>query len=107
MALSRIWSAFIIISVIVAAYHWLGQGNETIFNKMVVGRADDSYPYVMVGANNGDTSAKAKSDFAAQIKPFGFVQKDSAKDARYIITDDANSDTIRALKRINPDVTVH
>jgi spore maturation protein SpmA/spore maturation protein SpmB len=107
MALSRIWSAFIIISVLVAAYHWLVQGNETIFNKMVVGRGDDAYPYVMIGACNGDTSAKAKSEFATDMKPFGFVQKDSVKDAKYIITDDPNSDTIRALRKITPDVTVY
>src|SRR5215470_826165 len=103
MALSRIWSAFIIISVFVAAYHWLVQGNETIFNKMVVGRGDDTYPYVMIGAYKGDTSVKAKSDFATAIKPFGFVQKDSIKDAKYIIAEDPNSDTIRTLKKIAPD----
>jgi spore maturation protein SpmA/spore maturation protein SpmB len=107
MALSRIWSAFIIISILVAAYHWLVQGNETIFNRMVVGRADDAYPYVMIGAYNGDTSAKAKSDFATVMKPFGFVQKDSVKDSKYIITDDPNSDTIRAVRKITPDVTVY
>jgi spore maturation protein SpmA/spore maturation protein SpmB len=107
MALSRIWTAFIIISVLVAGYHWLFRGNEVIFNKMVVGKADDSYPYVMTGAYNGDTSANAKTAFVNLVKPFGFVKKDSVREAKYIITDDLNSDTVRSLKKIIPDATVY
>ncbi|MER3499149.1 MAG: spore maturation protein [Chitinophagaceae bacterium] len=107
MALSRIWSAFIIISVVVAAYHWIFQGNEIIFNRMVTGKADDTYSYVMVGRINGDTSTAAKAQFADKIKIGGFVRKDSVKDAKYIITDDPTSDTVKALKRIVPDATVY
>src|SRR5689334_4416348 len=104
MALSRIWSAFIIISVVVACYHWLGLGNEVIFNRMVVGGSGDTYPYVAVG---GDTSAKARSSFATMVKPWGFVKKDSLKDVRYIITDDPNADTVKKIKAIVPDASVY
>jgi len=109
MALSRIWSAFIIIAVLVAGYQWLGRGNEVIFNRMVVGKSDDSYPYILTGAYKGDTSVQAKDAFISQVKPFGFVRKDSAgiKDARYIITDNPASDTVKALKKIIPDANVY
>jgi spore maturation protein SpmA len=107
MALSRIWSAFIIIAVLVSLYHWLVLGNEVIFNRMVVGKADDSYSYVMVGDINGDTSARAKNDFAAQVKNWGFVRKDSIRDARYILTNDLHSDTVQALKKLVPDASVY
>jgi spore maturation protein SpmA/spore maturation protein SpmB len=107
MALSRIWAAFIIISVVVAAYHWVIRGNETIFNKMVIGKADDTYPYVMTGTYNGDTSVEAKTAFSNLVKPLGFVKKDSVRDAKYIITDNPNSDTVRSLKRTVPDATVY
>jgi spore maturation protein SpmA/spore maturation protein SpmB len=41
MALSRIWSAFIIVAIIVAAIKCFFFGNTDIFNWMVVGKADD------------------------------------------------------------------
>jgi spore maturation protein SpmA len=107
MGLSRIWSAFIIISILVATYHWLVRGNETIFNRMVTGKADDSYPYIISGAINGDTSATAKADFDKKIKGWGYVRKDSAKDAKYIITDDPNSAEVAAWKKITPDASVY
>ncbi len=47
MALSRIWSAFVVIAITMAAFHWLVRGNEVIFNRMVVGKADDTYSYVL------------------------------------------------------------
>jgi spore maturation protein SpmA/spore maturation protein SpmB len=107
MSLSRIWTAFIIISVLVAGYHWIFRGNDVIFNKMVVGKADETYPYVMIGAYDGDTSARAKQAFANEVKNFGFVKKDSIKDAKYIVTDNPGADTIRSLKKNYPEITVY
>jgi len=107
MVLSRIWTAFIIISVAVATFHWLFNDNEIIFSRMVTGKADDKYPYVMTGSIDGDTSAEVKSAFEGKMKLYGFERKDAVGDARYIITDDPASDTVLALKNINPDATVY
>lgn len=107
MVLSRIWTAFIIISVLVAGYHWLFMGNNLIFNRMVVGRADDTFPYVMVGGPNGDTSAKARTAFDSTIRSFGFVKKDLVTDAKYIVTNDPNADTVAAIKKKVPEATVY
>jgi spore maturation protein SpmA len=57
MALSRIWSAFIIVAIIVACFRSFS-GDEKIFSRMVTGKADDAYDsvsYVMSGSpqNNG------------------------------------------------------
>jgi len=41
MALSRIWSAFIIIAIVVAAIKCFFFGNAEIFNWIVIGKADD------------------------------------------------------------------
>jgi len=41
MALSRIWSAFILIAITVAAYKCIFLGNTDIFSWMVVGKSDD------------------------------------------------------------------
>lgn len=106
MALSRIWSAFVIIAVLVASFQWLAYGNKVIFNKMVVGRADDTYPYVLTGYEK-DTTKASRDAFVSAVKPFGFVRKDSAKDFRFIVADDVASDTVKALKRLVPDATVY
>lgn len=106
MALSRIWSAFVIIASLVALYHWLVLGNEVIFNRMVVGKADDTYAYILTG-NEGDTSSKSRNEFISTVRNYGFVKKDSVKDARFIITDDPDSDTVKALKKIIPDAGVY
>jgi spore maturation protein SpmA len=43
MALSRIWSAFIIVAILAAGFTCLfAEGGNTVFNKMVVGRAGDT-----------------------------------------------------------------
>jgi spore maturation protein SpmA len=49
MALSRIWSAFIIIAVIVAAIKCFFLGDADIFYRMVVGKADPSNPLKVNG----------------------------------------------------------
>ena len=49
MALSRIWSAFILVSILVAVFKWITWHDTDIFNRMVVGKSDDSYGYCMIG----------------------------------------------------------
>ena len=106
MALSRIWSAFIIIAVLVASFQWLVYGNNVIFNRMVVGKADETYPYVLTGYDR-DTSKATRDAFVGSIKAYGFAKKDSAKDFRFIITDDPQSDTVKKLKAIVPEATIY
>lgn len=107
MALSRIWTAFIIISVCVAAYHWLFRGNDIIFSRMITGKSGDTYTYVMQGAYNGDTSAEGKNVFVNKVKAFGFVKKDSLSDAKYLVTDNPGADTVQRLKKQFPGLTVY
>lgn len=106
MALSRIWSAFIIIAVVVAAFQWIVYGNNVIFNRMVVGKADETYPYVLTGYDK-DTTKATRDAFVSSIKPFGFVKKDSAKDFRFIITDNPASDTVKKLKAQVPEAKIY
>jgi hypothetical protein len=43
MALQRIWSAFIIIAILVASYKFLAvDGNQQIFSQLVIGKNGDS-----------------------------------------------------------------
>lgn len=43
MALSRIWAAFIVSALLVAAFQWLQTGDTGIFTYMVTGKSGDAY----------------------------------------------------------------
>ena len=109
MALSRIWSAFIIVAVLVAAGKWIFSGDETIFNRMVVGKADDqadSTGYILVGhaQSAGYSSNEA---FIKNLGTYNYALKDSVQKASVLITDNVTADTVNLLKSINPLISVY
>ena len=109
MALSRIWAAFIIIAVLVAAGKWIFNNDENIFNRMVVGRADDPYDtvyYTMAGSpeKNGFIS---KENFSKTLLSYGYKLKDSAHNPTVLITDNANADPVSFYKSAYPAAKVY
>jgi spore maturation protein SpmA len=108
MALSRIWSAFIIVAVLVAASKAFFSGDTKIFSNMVAGKADDVYDtvrYVMAGSpqSPGITS---REGFAKYLAGYAYVPADSAHPANVIISDNVNNDSVALLKSVNPNVQV-
>jgi spore maturation protein SpmA len=104
MALSRIWSAFIIIAISVALFRMFG-GDEKIFSRMVVGKSDDSYEqvyYTLAGSpeKSGFTSADA---FVTYIKQYGYLPADSAHAATVVITE--SQDSVAAIQ--SRDAAMH
>jgi len=106
MALSRIWSAFIIIAVLVAALRAAG-GDSTIFNRMVTGKSSDAYDsvyYVGVGSPLNERLSPRYSDF---LKEYGYARRDSARQATVLLTDNPQSDSVRLLQAQNPSLQVY
>lgn len=101
MALSRIWSAFILIAIFVAASKAAFFGDRHIFSQMVVGKADDAYDttrYVMIGSPE-NAGIASKESFAKYLAGYGYVAADSTHPASVIITDDdANIDSVAAFE---------
>ena len=109
MALSRIWSAFIIVAVLVAAYKWIFAGDETIFNRMVVGKADDavdSIGYVITGEPQKSANLSRES-FVKSLGTYNYALKDSVQKAKVLITDNISSDSVSSLKSLNPAIKVY
>jgi spore maturation protein SpmA/spore maturation protein SpmB len=109
MALSRIWSAFILIAVLVGGYRCFVGGDEEIFSRMVVGKSDDKYEEVhfqMVGSpqSAGMTDRDAFTQF---IGGYGYVLADSAHAPTVLVTDNTASDSVRILKGLYPDAQVY
>lgn len=104
MALSRIWSAFILVSILVAAFKWITWKDTDIFNRMVVGKADDSYGYYMLGEPG--IPGISKDSFVKKMNVISFSLKNKAKDSKYLFSNDLSSDSISLLKSQNAALIV-
>jgi spore maturation protein SpmA/spore maturation protein SpmB len=104
MALSRIWSAFILVSILVAVLKWIAWSDTDIFNRMVVGKADDSYGYYLIGepANAGIS----KDSFVKKMAMVNLSPKDKITASKYLFANDLSSDSIRILKGQNSGLMV-
>jgi spore maturation protein SpmA/spore maturation protein SpmB len=104
MALSKIWSAFILIAIAVAAYRSVFQQDEQIFSRMVTGRSDDPYDtvrYVSFGdpRQAGYPSPEA---FAGYVSVYGFVPTDSVALASVVLANEAEMPAAKSLLNQNP-----
>jgi spore maturation protein SpmA/spore maturation protein SpmB len=97
MALSRIWSAFIIIAILVAGIKtFFVFGQDETFGRMFTGSAKDEYGFIAVG-NPSVFNTSSIDSFATSIKPFGFVRKEKPEESKFLITDNLNTDTVNQL----------
>lgn len=106
MALSRIWSAFIIIAFIVAGIRMVN-GDEKIFTRMVVGKSSDKYDstyYYGIGSPLNQNLSPRYSDF---LKEYGYYRTDSARQATILLTDNAAHDSVNLVKSLNPGVNTY
>jgi spore maturation protein SpmA/spore maturation protein SpmB len=68
MALSRIWSAFIIVSILVAGIQFLAGGQKQIFSSMVVGKRGDSVQVKEMPVSAAEPSLVAALDTVGRVK---------------------------------------
>ena len=86
MVLSRIWSAFIIIAITVAAIRMAG-GDKNIFTRMVVGKSADKYDSVYYYAIGSPLNQKLSPKYADFLKEYGYYKVDSVPKASVLLTD--------------------
>jgi spore maturation protein SpmA/spore maturation protein SpmB len=104
MALSRIWAAFIIVSIFVACFKWIVWKDDDIFNRIVVGKADDVYGYSLTGQVNPGNMTQ--DSFIKKMNLAGLSLKNKVADSKYLFTDDILSDSAKILKIQNPSLIV-
>ena len=106
MALSRIWSLFIITAILVALGKFLfTTEREDIFSKMVTGTNSESVNYVAIGNSTYPTVLSIDS-FVKQSEKYAYNKKDKVADADYIITDTPAADTVQQLLKQKPALQV-
>lgn len=106
MALSRIWSGFIIVAVAVALFR-MAAGDKQIFNRMVVGKSSDPYDSVYYESVGTPQTQKLSSDYVAFLKEYGYTRSNPTHRATVLLTDDLNKDSVTLLKAANPGIEVH
>ena len=106
MALSRIWSAFIIIAIIMAGYQcFFVDGQNDMFTRMVTGKADESYNYIAIGSPSS-AGIPTRDSFAKKVNSYSYFRKDSLADCNILVTDNMHSDSVRLLKGKNQTLRV-
>ncbi len=103
MVLSRIWSAFIIIAVLVAAVRMIA-GDETIFNRMVVGKSTDKYDSVFYAAVGSPLNQNLSPNYGAFLKEYGYFKADSLHQPSVLLADNLNHDSVRLLQSLYPGI---
>lgn len=103
MALSRIWAAFILIAIGVAAFKYFVANDKDIFSRMVTGKADDPYDTVYYQIASSGT---VNESFEKNLGAFGYIKADSAHTPNVLITNNANNDSLRTLRSTYPSARV-
>ena len=103
MVLSRIWSAFIIIAIVVAAIRMIG-GDEKIFTRMVVGKSSDKYDSVFYAGIGSPLNQKLSPKYGDFLKEYGYYKADSAHRPTVLLTDNLAHDSVNIIKTANPDI---
>jgi spore maturation protein SpmA/spore maturation protein SpmB len=106
MTLTRIWAAFIIIAVAVAAIRMAG-GDEKIFTRMVVGKSSDKYDSVYYYGIGSPLNQRLSSRYADFLKEYGYYRTDSLRRASVLLTDNLAHDSVGVAAAINPALAVY
>jgi spore maturation protein SpmA/spore maturation protein SpmB len=106
MALSRIWSAFIIIAFVVAGVRMIG-GDEKIFTRMVVGKSGDKYDSVFYHTVGSPVNLNLSPKYADFLKEYGYFRADSSKKATVLLTDNLQADSVKLITAINPGIKTY
>ena len=106
MALSRIWSAFIIVAILVAGIRMIS-GDEKIFTRIVVGKSSDKYDSVYYYAVGSPVNQRLSSNYGDFLKEYGYYKTDSPNKASVLLTDNTIGDSVNVVKAANPDLKVY
>ena len=95
MALSRIWSAFIVVALLVASYHFIfNSSRDDVFGRMVTGTSKDEFKYVAIG----DSATVAS--LSKEMKEYGYISQTTAdKETKYIVSANVAADTVLKLQK--------
>lgn len=105
MALSRIWTAFILIALGMATYQFIWvEGQQDVFARLVTGKADDSYATYFHPRSDWDSAAR--SQFLSKAKAVGYKPVESPAEATILVIqpNEAGADS---MQKAFPQSTIY
>ncbi len=107
MALSKIWSAFILISLLVASAHFFtNPSRDDIFSRLVTGTAKDEYKFYITGDVTASGFADAEQ-FSQALQPYGYRRAAQVSDdCKYLVTDNPSADSLSSITARYPSIRV-
>lgn len=106
MTLNKIWSAFIVVAILVASFKcFFVQGHSDIFEKMVTGSSKDLKGFVVVGtpATEGFSSVDS---FATYMGKYGLTKKQNPQEASILIAPTLQNDSAKYLLQKYPHLSL-
>ena len=94
MTLTKLWSAFILIAVLVAGYR-LASGDEKILNRMVSGRSSDKYDSIYYSAIGKPSQMGLSDKYADLLKEYGFYESSDPAKSSILLTTNVSADTVK------------
>ncbi len=105
MVLSRIWSAFIIIAILVASIKMFS-GDEKIFTRMVVGKSSEKYDSVYYYGLGLPQNQQLSQNYTQFLKEYGYHKTDSLAQATVLLSDNLQPDSVQKYKGLVPGLKV-
>lgn len=106
MVLSRIWSAFIVIAILVAGIRMIS-GDQKIFTRMVVGKSSDKNDSVFYAGVGSPLTQKLSPKYPDFLKEYGYFKTNSLHKPAVLLTDDMNRDSVKILQALNPGIKTY
>ena len=105
MVLSRIWSAFILIAILVAGIRMFN-GDTKIFTRMVVGKSSEKYDSTFYIGIGSPQSLELSPKYADFLKEYGYYKTDAIGQATVVLTDNLKHDSIRIVQAVKASIPV-
>ncbi|MGB3114642.1 MAG: nucleoside recognition domain-containing protein [Ferruginibacter sp.] len=106
MVLSRIWSAFVIIAIIVASIKMIG-GDNKIFNRMVSGKSSDKYDSTFYAGIGSPENLKLNSNYGIFLSEYGYYKTCEITKATVLLHDGSHADSVTFFKNIKPSLETY
>ena len=106
MVLSRIWSAFVIIAIIVASIKMIG-GDNKIFNRMVSGKSSDKYDSTFYAGIGSPENLKLNSNYGIFLSEYGYYKTSEITKATVLLHDGRHADSVTFFKNIKPSLETY
>ena len=106
MTLTKIWSAFILIAVLVAGFK-MATGDDKILNRMVTGKSSEKYDSVYYYAIGNPMQMRLSEKYTDLLKDYGFYQSEDPAKCSILLSSNVYADSVKAFQLSHPQLKAY